>query len=103
MKFRPLIPEVFLLSEPATDLTDEEIANQELTPEDQEMMQDEDNDELFYQQRAAIAERLKDEETMRLCIAEMYMSLNNMDKAVRSFAANGGIKSIVKAMFGGGG
>lgn len=77
------------MAEPATD---------EIPVEETE---DISEDELFEKQRAAIAERLKDDETYRLCIAEIYMALSNMDRTVRTFAANGGIGSMLKMLIRG--
>lgn len=64
--------------------------SEELSPEDQ----------AFLDQRAAIAERLKDDETFRQCIAEIYIFQTNLDRAMRSIALNGGFKGIVKMMMG---
>jgi hypothetical protein len=65
----------------------------ELTPEEAQ----------FLDKRAAIAEKLKDDETFRQCIAEIYIFQSNLDMAMRSIAVNGGFKGIVKMMMGKGG
>ena len=69
----------------------QEVPNEEQLSED---------DKKFMEQRARIAEAIKDDETFRLMLAEMYLFYSNMDKAMRSLAMNGGVKGIIKAMMG---
>lgn len=90
------------MSEPAFETVEEtpEEMPEEMPEETEEEESEETEEESFIRQRAAIAERLKDEETFRLCIAEIYMQLSNMDKAVRTFAQQGGLRSMMKMLMG---
>lgn len=57
----------------------------------------------FNKKRDAIAELLKDDETFRQTIAELYMFMSNMDAAIRSIGAMGGPKAMMKMLMGRGG
>ena len=57
-------------------------------------------DRIFLEQRAKIAEAIRDDQKMREMLAEMYLFYSNMDKAMRTLAANGGIRGMMKMMMG---
>ena len=59
-----------------------------------------DADREFLDKRAAIAEAIKDDQKLREMFAEMYLFYANMDKAMRTLAANGGIRGMMKMMMG---
>ena len=57
-------------------------------------------DKEFLEKRAAIAEAIKDDQKLREMFAEMYLFYANMDRAMRTLAANGGVKGMMKMMMG---
>lgn len=59
-----------------------------------------DADRDFLEKRAAIAEAIKDDQKLREMFAEMYLFYSNMDKAMRTLAANGGVRGMMKMMMG---
>lgn len=78
---------------------------EEMPPLDSEGLPDDgqeltEADKLFLEQRAAIAEAIKDDQKHREMLAEMYLFYANMDKAMRSLAMNGGMKGMIKMLMG---
>jgi len=78
-----------------------QVENEQAAPEEISGATAQDKEaEEFLLKRDAIAERLKDDEVFRQCIAELYIFMSNMDTAIRSIGAMGGPKAMMKMLLG---
>lgn len=71
------------------------------TTEQEEVIELTEEEAEFIRKRDLIAEQLKDDETFRKCIAELYLFMQQFDQMARSIAQMGGPGAMLKMVFGG--